>query len=113
MGEWSGQLGRVLTGNDSVLCAGEGSDREMGFISSEPALQEFMPHSLDTADNTPPPSGDTRPHATRDTWHCCRVRRARAHGQHGDGHVAAGHDVDARAVPLDEGEEVLTETNAR
>ena len=49
------------------MCAGEGSDREMGFISSEPALQEFMPHSLDTADNTPPPAGDTRPHATRDT----------------------------------------------
>ena len=52
-------------------------------------------------------------HVTRDTRHCCRVRRSRAHGQHGDGHVPAGHDVDARAVPLDEGEEVLTETNAR
>ena len=38
----------------------------MGFINSEPALQEFMPHSLDAADNTPPPAGDTRPHVTRD-----------------------------------------------
>ena len=65
-------VGRVLTRgwcNDSFLCAGEGSDREMGFINSEPALQEFMPHSLDAADNTPPPAGDTRPHVTRDPWH--------------------------------------------
>merc|ERR1719205_422064 len=35
----------------------EGSEREMGFINSEPSLQEFMPHQLDSADNTPPPTG--------------------------------------------------------
>ena len=31
----------------------------MGFINSEPSLQEFMPHQLDSADNTPPPTGIT------------------------------------------------------
>ena len=40
-----------------VGITGEGSDREMGFINSEPSLQEFMPHQLD--DNTPPPTGTT------------------------------------------------------
>ena len=42
---------------DQSCVAGEGSEREMGFISSEPSLQEFMPHQLDSADNTPPPTG--------------------------------------------------------
>ena len=35
---------------------GEGSEREMGYISSEPSLQEFIPHQIDP-DNTPPPTG--------------------------------------------------------
>ena len=38
------------------LAGGEGSDREMGYISSEPSLQEFIPHQMDP-DNTPPPTG--------------------------------------------------------
>ena len=37
--------------------AGEGSEREMGYISSEPSLQEFIPHLMDQ-DNTPPPTGN-------------------------------------------------------
>ena len=40
-----------------MCVTGEGSDREMGYISSEPSLQEFMPHQLDDMDNTPPPTG--------------------------------------------------------
>ena len=42
---------------DQGRVTGEGSEREMGFINSEPSLQEFMPHQLDSADNTPPPTG--------------------------------------------------------
>ena len=42
---------------DQSRVTGEGSEREMGFINSEPSLQEFMPHQLDSADNTPPPTG--------------------------------------------------------
>ena len=41
-----------------LLCvSGEGSEREMGYISSEPSLQEFMPHQIDDIDNTTPTSG--------------------------------------------------------
>ena len=39
-----------------VYGVGEGSEREMGYISSEPSLQEFIPHQMD-AENTPPPTG--------------------------------------------------------
>ena len=34
---------------------GQEHDREIGFINSEPALQEFLPHQLE--ENTPPPPG--------------------------------------------------------
>ena len=111
---------------DQGRVTGEGSEREMGFINSEPSLQEFMPHQLDSADNTPPPTGikiikTNKKNGLHDNLHtlesrsivyCCRIWRTWPYGRHGgDGDVPPGDDVHARAVSLDEGEEVFTETN--
>ena len=43
---------------DQKSYIGAEQDREIGFINSEPALQEFMPHQLE--ENTPPPPGKKR-----------------------------------------------------
>ena len=43
---------------DQKSYIGPEHNREIGFINSEPALQEFMPHQLE--ENTPPPPGKNR-----------------------------------------------------
>ena len=52
---WGPGSGREIFVTETA--AGEGSEREMGYISSEPSLQEFIPHQMDQ-DNTPPPTGN-------------------------------------------------------
>ena len=95
---------------DQGRVTGEGSEREMGFINSEPSLQEFMPHQLDSADNTPPPTGikiikTNKKNGLRQLacslkldmdYLFCRLWWPWTHGRDGcDGDVPPGDDVHA------------------
>ena len=81
----------------TVDCAGEGSEREMGYISSEPSLQEFIPHQMDP-DNTPPPTGNTSSSSSSSSpcSSSLRLRGPRWIGEYdGGGDVSPGDDVHA------------------
>ena len=79
------------------LAGGEGSEREMGYISSEPSLQEFIPHQMDP-DNTPPPTGNTSSSSSSSSpcSSLLRLRGPRWIGEYdGGGDVSPGDDVHA------------------